>query len=317
MTLLRPLRLLLRAMTVLALVALAGMGVAWVVGTAWIRAAEPEPLRLPDGVPGTLTTVDERAVHVIDTGQGAAAPLLLVHGFAGSTMDWEEHVLAPLAAARRVIAVDLLGMGFSARDEGLAYGPDLWTQQLVGVLDVLRIPRAAVAGHALGGALAARLATTHPERVERLVLVSTLVPIPESEQSWWQRGLAIPGVGELLLGRTAYLPEGPGFAPGYTARAAAIFRIAGTRPALLGFVRGDDHPERIAEAYARIAVPTLAIHGTDDDVFPWEAAHHYLPRIHDALVLPLDGVGHWPLRDAPERVLAAIDGFFDPHASPP
>lgn len=315
MTLLRPLRLLLRAMTVLALVALAGMGVAWVVGSAWIRAAEPDALRLPDGVPGRLATIGDRAVHLIDTGRGDATPLLLVHGFAGSTMDWEEHVLAPLAAGRRVIAVDLLGMGFSARDDARADEPDAFTRQLADTLETLRIPRAAVAGHALGGALAARLAVTHPERVERLVLVSTLVPIPESEQSWWQRGLAIPGVGEFLLGRVSHLPDEPGFSPAYVARAEAIFRIAGTRDALLDVVRDDGHPAALAESYARIAVPTLAIHGTADAVFPWAAAQHYLPRIPDALVLPLDGVGHWPLRDAPQAVLDATIPFLDGRVS--
>lgn len=307
---LRTLRVLLRLMTVVALVALAGTGVAWVIGTASIRSAEPDALRLPSDVPGRLTTIGGRAVHVVEAGQGAETPLLLVHGFAGSTMDWEEHVLAPLAADRRVVAVDLLGMGFSARDDALVHGPAVWTQQLVDTLDTLRLPRVAVAGHALGGALAAQLATAHPERVERLVVVSTLVPLPEAEQSWWQRGLAVRGVGEFLLGRVAYLPAGPGFSPAYVARAETIFRIAGTRRALLDFVRGDDHPMRLAADYARVAVPTLAIHGTADEVFPWDAAQAYLPRLHDALVLPLDGVGHWPMRDAPERVVAAIDDFL-------
>jgi pimeloyl-ACP methyl ester carboxylesterase len=310
MMLVRILRVLLRIMAAAALVALAGMGVAWVIGTALIRSAEPDALALPLGVPGRLATIGGRAVHVVEAGQGPGTPLLLVHGFAGSTMDWEEHVLAPLARQRHVVAVDLLGMGFSARDDTLAYGPDVWTQQLIDTLDTLRLPRVAVAGHALGGALAAQLAIAHPDRVERLVLISTLVPLPEDGQSWWQRGLAVRGVGEFLLGRVPYLPEGPGFSPAYVARAEAIFRIAGTRRALLDFVRGDDHPVRLAADYVRVGVPTLAIHGTADEVFPWEAAQAYLPRLHDALVLPLDGVGHWPMRDAPERVVTAIDDFL-------
>lgn len=315
MRLLLILRRALRTMAVVAGLALVGMGVAWVIGSYWIRAAEPEPLRLPDGVPGRLVSVGEHPVHVIETGDGPQPPLLLVHGFAGSTMDWEEHVLAPLAAQRRVVAVDLFGMGFSARDDAFAYGPELWTRQLADTLDTLRIPRAAVAGHGLGGALAARLATTHPERVERLVLVSTVLPVPEEDRSWWDQGLAVRGVGEFLLGRVPHLPRGPAFSPAYQARADAIFRIAGTRVALLEYVRDEDHPAALTADYPRVAVPTLAIHGTADEVFQWAAAEMILPRIHDALVLPLDGVGHWPLRDAPDAVLRAMVPFLDgrPH----
>ena len=53
--------------------------------------------------------------------------------------------------------------------------------------------------------------------------------------------------------------------------------------------------------------PTLIVSGTADDVIPHAAVRRWATAIHDALVLPLDGVGHWVMRDAPARLVAAID----------
>lgn len=49
---------------------------------------------------------------------------------------------------------------------------------------------------------------------------------------------------------------------------------------------------------------------------PWTATERTATQVHDALVLPLDGVGHWLLRDVPERVVDAMRGFLDAPVAP-
>ena len=277
---------------------LALFAVAWVAGTALIHRAEVDPGDLlPANIPGRTIEAGGRQVHIVEAGQGA--PIILVHGFAGSTVDWEEAVLPALATSHRVIAVDLLGMGYSARANDLAYGYDLWSRQIVAVMDALGIARATIVGHGLGGAVAAIVAGEHPERVERLVLVAPLVPLEPSQRPWFSRLLEIPGVGEVMLGSTNHLSAG----------APLIFRRRGTRQALLTYLRhGRDSPRLIA-AYRSIEAPTLVIAGTADDLVPYAAVKRWAPAIHDALVLPVGSTGHWLMRDEPARVIAAIADF--------
>jgi pimeloyl-ACP methyl ester carboxylesterase len=293
----------------LAAATVASLAVAWVCGTLFIRRAEPEHGDgLPPGIAGRMLVVGGRQVHVVDAGSGA--PVVLVHDFAGSTLDWERAVVPALSRTHRVIAFDLLGQGFSARASDLTYGWDLWSRQLLDVMDALEVPRASLVGLGVGAAVTALVAGEHADRVEKLVLVAPRVPVDQSERPWFERFLEIPGAGEMMLGIRDRLPDGDGFPPEYVERARAIFRRDGTRRALLTYVRHGRDTARLALAYPRIAAPTLVIAGTTDDVVPYVAVRKWAPAIGDALLLPIGNAGHWLLRDEPERVVGAIEDFL-------
>lgn len=113
------------------------------------------------------------------TDAAAASPVLAIHGITSTSRSWLA-VARALDGRASVIAVDLRGRGDSA---GLPapFGLDAHVADLVAVLDRFGLERAVVAGHSLGAYIAARLATTHPERVERLVLVDGGLTIPGTE----------------------------------------------------------------------------------------------------------------------------------------
>ena len=294
----------------LVLALLASLAIAWTFGTLFIHRAEPDSGDvLPDDVAGRLVRAGGRVVHVVD--EGAGEPVILVHGFAASTLDWEPDVVPALARSHRVVALDLLGMGFSARDDDLAYGWDLWSRQVVDVMDALGIARASLVGHSLGGAVTAIVAGEHPDRVAKLVLAAPLVPLEQSEGAWFFKLLEIPGVGEMMLGTTDHLPATPGFSDAYVARARAIFRRRGTRQALLAYVRHGRDTPRLVAAYRGIVAPTLVVAGTADDVVPYTAVRRWTPAIASALLLPIGDGGHWMVRDRPGRVVEAIGDFLD------
>ncbi len=108
------------------------------------------------------------------------APLVLaIHGITSSSRNWVA-VARALGERAALIAVDLRGRAASNKLPP-PFGIDAHVRDMVAVLDAFGRQPAVVAGHSLGAYVAARLATLHPDRVRRLVLVDggLSVPVPE------------------------------------------------------------------------------------------------------------------------------------------
>src|SRR5689334_14583758 len=102
--------------------------------------------------------------------RGEGAPLLLLHGFTGSSATWAPHVAAWPA---RTIAVDLPGHGKTdAPADADLYCMEATVADLVALLDRLGVARAHVLGYSMGGRVALHLAAANPERVATLILES-------------------------------------------------------------------------------------------------------------------------------------------------
>src|SRR3954467_5656770 len=99
---------------------------------------------------------------------GSGPPLILVHGISGSGRWWSRNVPA-FARSFRTYTVDLPGFGQSRRVRWSRL--DDIADRIAGWVADEGLPRVRIAGHSLGGAVAARLAARHPDRVDRLVLV--------------------------------------------------------------------------------------------------------------------------------------------------
>jgi len=115
-------------------------------------------------------------------GPDDAPPLLLLHGFMGSSAEWDE-VAAALRDGHRLLIPDLPGHGLST---GLPY-PDSYAMQgatdaLISLLDAENVDRCAVAGYSMGGRLALYLALRHPERVNRLLVESASPGLATEEE---------------------------------------------------------------------------------------------------------------------------------------
>jgi len=97
---------------------------------------------------------------------GEGSPVVLLHGGLANSDYWGNQVRA-LAAAHRVIFMDSRGHGRSTRD-AQPYGYDLMADDVVGLLDVLKVPRADLVGWSDGGIIALDMAMRHPDRVGKI-----------------------------------------------------------------------------------------------------------------------------------------------------
>jgi pimeloyl-ACP methyl ester carboxylesterase len=107
----------------------------------------------------------ETAIHYEVFGEGR--PIVLVHGFASNLKEgWvKTGWVEALSPVRQVIAIDCRGHGESDKPKGPgAYSGDVLADDVIAVIDALRISRADIFGYSMGGGIALRLMATLPER---------------------------------------------------------------------------------------------------------------------------------------------------------
>ncbi|MCB2076692.1 MAG: alpha/beta fold hydrolase [Novosphingobium sp.] len=128
--------------------------------------------------------------------RGNGVPLVLVHGMGESRAGWDA-VIAHLPEGLPVLRYDLRGFGASLSDEAVEYSH---ADDLLALLDTLGIPKAAICGLSMGGAITAGFAIAHPNRVEKAVLISPALAGWEWSDEWrdlWRSVAAAAKSGDL------------------------------------------------------------------------------------------------------------------------
>ncbi len=110
-------------------------------------------------------------LHVRDSGPRDAPAIVLIHGFGGSLQTWDAWPQG-LAGKHRVVRFDLPGSGLSPPDPTGDYTDARSITLVLTLMDQLGLARASIVGHSIGGRIAWTLAAKHPDRVDKLVLVS-------------------------------------------------------------------------------------------------------------------------------------------------
>jgi len=257
---------------------------------------------------------------------GGSGPLLvLIHGITNSSVSWVP-VLTLLERDFTVLAPDLLGHGDSAKPRG-DYSLGANASLLRDLMVALDYDRATIVGHSLGGGIAMQVSYQFPERVERLVLVSS--GGLGREVTAVLRAAALPGA-ELVL---PLLASGPlvnaGSAVGglisrvglragsdITAlwQGLASLRDIEARRAFVHTARSviDLGGQRISatnKLYLAEAFPTLIVWGDRDPVIPARhgiRAHELMPGSRLEL---FGGAGHFPHHDEPVAFAEAVADF--------
>lgn len=206
-------------------------------------------------------------IRYVDVGEGA--PVILLHGFAlGVEMNWAPTgLLESLPGEFRLIAVDLRGHGKSDKPgESDGYGPE-FVNDVLRLMDHLGIRQAYVVGYSMGGRIALKLLTEHPDRVRAAVLGgSGWAPPgtpPPAEIRGWIPGLQAVVEGEGSVTEVLWQPGWPEPPPEW--RAALDANDAGALAAVLLSLEELSVPEA---ALRDSPVPILAVVGEDDFARP-------------------------------------------------
>lgn len=256
---------------------------------------------------------------------GSGPPVVLIHGMVNSSHHWREVALR-LADRYTVIAPDLIGHGDSATPRG-DYSLGAHAAVIRDLLTAIGVGSATIAGHSLGGGVAMQFFWQFPQRVERLVLVSS--GGLGHEVSPLLRSAALPGASAALrlvagrrslaaLGRVAAALDARGSAGGVYVR--AIVRAlrplerAGSREAFLQTLRSvidlqGQHVSATDRLYLLGPVPTLIVWGERDNTIPLQhgrSAHEAIPH---SRFETLPRAAHFPHLEDPEGLADLIRDF--------
>jgi pimeloyl-ACP methyl ester carboxylesterase len=153
--------------------------------------------RVPHSDHSHFINVDGIHVHYQEFGEQNAPPIILIHGYTASVFVW--HKVAPLLAEAgfRVIAVDLVGFGYTSKPRWFTYTIDAQARMVSRLMNSLGIGRAVIAGSSYGGAVAMSLALDYSASVEKLVLLDAVCN-DELLSHPILRLASIPGIGEVI-----------------------------------------------------------------------------------------------------------------------
>jgi 3-oxoadipate enol-lactonase len=252
------------------------------------------------------------ALHWESTGAGE--PVLMIMGLGLSGGAWWRTVPV-LSRSLRVITFDNRGVGRS-RSRYPRYTTEAMADDAVSVLDAAGIERAHVYGFSLGGMVAQQLALRHAGRVRSLVLGATHPGGPRA---------ARPGPDAL-----AFFRRRAGMTPEDAARASVPFNYGPRCRREHGDRIAEDIRRRLAHPFPerayraqlvaaalhntyrrirRIEVPTLVVHGAEDQIVPVANGELLAERIPGARLRTLQDAGHLYSTEQPE-VDAEIARFF-------
>jgi pimeloyl-ACP methyl ester carboxylesterase len=262
------------------------------------------------------TVIDGLRVRYVDYGEGS--PVVLIHGLGGSWQTWLENLPA-LGREHRVIAVDLGGFGLS---QVLPPPASMATQseRIVTLMRQLGLGPATVVGHSMGGIVALGIVAAAPDAVGRLVLANAGgIPLSPLRVALVVNGFKVfnllfgrPGVMRAVARRTrlrnALFAGFIGDPRSMTAALAAHVVPAIAAPGFIAAVVSASAVVRTLNA-EEVECPILLIWGAADRILPLAGAELLVTQLHDGELVVLDGVGHCPMFEAPERFNTALLAF--------
>ncbi|MGW5234383.1 alpha/beta fold hydrolase [Streptomyces nodosus] len=259
-------------------------------------------------------SLDDNDIHVCQDGPRDAPALLLIHGSASSARSWNPMVPL-LTGSHRVIRIDLLGHGRSAKPADRSYAIPDQARRAGVALDRLGVEHAVVVGHSSGGTVATALAEQRPELVTALALVNTGPGLdafiaPESAATglsqWPPTDEQLRQFASTGFSRAGYrIPE----ELLDEVRAMTYHSFTTTMRATRSYLEQRALPDRLTV----LGKPLLVIFGEDDRRWRSSSASDYR-AVPGAKVELLPGLGHSPLLEDPPRTATSLLAFTTVHA---
>jgi pimeloyl-ACP methyl ester carboxylesterase len=265
-------------------------------------------------------TIDTECGRVSTFEAGSGKPLVMLHGLGATKAEFLPSVPALAPNGFRTIAIDLPGFGDSDKPFPAAYDARFFARWVAATLDALGLDRTHLLGHSMGGRVALEVGMRHPDRIDRLVLMTP--SMAWLSQPGWAKSLKIvrPELGIIQ-------PAPKGFVEGIVKRMVPASDSHFVAPALDEFLRSYltprgrvafyaaarnialEEPGEFWEGLRELSPESLFVWGRRDGLVPIAFARHVRERLPAARHCELD-CGHVPQLERPAQLHSAISRFL-------
>jgi len=297
----------------LAVSAVAFLAAAWVY-----RDIPAEVLEAKYTTPASkFLNVDGVRIHYRDEGSGP--PLVLIHANFGSLLSWDGWVDS-LKDQHRVLRFDMTGHGLTGPDPSGDYSLERTVKLTERFVDALGLTRFSIGGTSIGGTVAMYYAAAHPERVERLILLS---PGALEGRSMQRAGRSVPPIADILEYITPralakYMLTSRFGDPGKVDDKLIdqwyeMWLREGQRAAILARLRTYSSAD-LGAVTAAVRVPTLILWGEKNPQAPVAQAEELRKMLVNApavKVITYPGVGHMAADEAGPVIARDVRTFLD------
>jgi pimeloyl-ACP methyl ester carboxylesterase len=272
------------------------------------------PVQKLAGKDGKFIKVNGNNIHYIKKGNGK--PLILVHGFAGSTYTWK-NLIPLLTEDYTVYALDLLGFGLSDKPPDGSYDLPSQGDLVLSFIDAVGIPSATLIGHSMGGIIISYAAIKDPSRVDKLVII---------EAGFYHGGapaflqyLFFPL--EKIMAKLFYTKgfRSKSLLPSYynksivTNEVIEANLIAGRTPnsvEAMAKMMADAGPQTYEGLGTRITQPTLLVWSQYNKNNPVTDGKRLKNEIAGSQLTIIDNCGHYVQEEKPAELASAIKDFL-------
>jgi pimeloyl-ACP methyl ester carboxylesterase len=270
---------------------------------------------------GRIVDLPGGDLHVREDGRANAPAAVLIHGWAAST-HWFDRLTPLLAGRYRVIRVDLLGHGGSAKPKD-GYSMEEQADRLAAALERLGVKRALVAGHSTGGEVAIALAARHPGLTRALAVIDTEPDEKYVDPDLLAKLSVTPVIGQAMrrLATDGTIKEGLGqaFAEGY--EVPDVFVDDFNKLTYTAYTKTYDESAdyvdegHLADDIRSVRVPRLVMFGKEDRLVepPLEAAKYFRDEFGVRTEI-VPGAGHSPMVEQPHAVYALLTALDPPRS---
>ena len=240
---------------------------------------------------------------------GNGDPLIVVHGGGGDASTWLQNI-EELTAKYTVYAPDLPGYGGSQALDGDYYIPEL-TEFIEDFSDSLGLESFYIVGHSLGGGVALNFALQFPNRIKKLVLVSSLCL--GREIAFWVRLLSLPVILRTVGAITMATYHGIKWMAKKLLKSMEFVIPLSPASIIIGgsITTFKEQTLVLSNRFSDIDTPTLLVWGAKDGIVPVQHAYVAAKAIPDCQLKIFEKRGHNVHRDEVAEFSQVVKGFLD------
>lgn len=276
-----------------------------------------------------LKMSDGKIIHYRDEGNLDLPVIVFLHGFNGSLFNFER--LTPLLSGEfRIVSLDLPGFGLTGAIPSKNYSNESFMDTVNEVVDHLNITNFSIAGNSMGGGVAWRYTLSYPEKINSLILLASSSILrkeerkkieAQSRQTPWVWKLMRSNLTNFVL--SYYTPKffaTQGLRSSVYDESLATTELAmhfhdlvllsGSRKAILSMFKNRRSYFNDPEILKSIQVPTLVIHGREDNIIPFQSSFIFQENIKDVDMKIYPDIGHLPMYEAPLNLASDIKDFL-------